>query len=83
MVLHGVSSSKSPGEKTRLPYYVVVAVKEKGYNVDLTINPTSVKVWDENHSVLTGSCPQAVDEQGVRLAEIVRSRSGATRTSHA
>jgi putative intracellular protease/amidase len=67
---------KVPGETTRLPYYVDVALKSAGYDVSLTLNPSAVKVvWDEEHALLTGNGPQAVDAQTERLAEIVRSRS--------
>ncbi|MFI6409607.1 hypothetical protein [Streptomyces sp. NPDC050548] len=66
---------KVPGERTRLTYYVDVALKEAGYDVSLTLNPSAAKVvWDAEHSLLTGNGPQAVDEQAARLAEIVRGR---------
>jgi putative intracellular protease/amidase len=67
---------KVPGERTRLNYYVDVALKEAGYDVSLTLNPSDARVvWDADHSLLTGNGPQAVDEQAARLAEIVRGRS--------
>ncbi|WP_019069201.1 hypothetical protein [Streptomyces hokutonensis] len=67
---------KVPGERTRLTYYVDVALKEAGYDVSLTLNPSAAKVvWDAEHSLLTGNGPQAVDEQAARLAEIVRGRA--------
>lgn len=67
---------KIPGEKTRLLYYVDVALKDKGYRVDVTLNPASVNVvWDEEHGILTGNGPQSVDAQATRLAEIVRDRN--------
>lgn len=70
---------KIPGEKTRLEYYVDVALKQADYDVDLTLNPAAVKViWDEKHNLLTGNGPQAVDEQAVRLADIVRNRTKAS-----
>lgn len=73
-----VGYPKLPGEKTRLLYYVDVALKDAGYDVALTLDPSAVKVvWDEAHNLLTGNGPQAVDEQAVRLAEIVRGRQGA------
>ena len=66
---------KVPGERTRLTYYVDVALKEAGYDVSLTLNPSAAKVvWDAGHSLLTGNGPQAADEQAARLAEIVRGR---------
>ncbi|WP_043671693.1 type 1 glutamine amidotransferase family protein [Streptomyces xylophagus] len=67
---------KVPGERTRLQFYVDVALKEAGYDVNLTLNPSAPKViWDADHSLLTGNGPQAVDEQATRLAEIVRDRA--------
>lgn len=70
-----VSYPKVPGEKTRLQYYVDVALKNAGYDVALSLNPSSVKVvWDEEHKLLTGNGPQAVDEQAARLAEILGNR---------
>ncbi|MER7182377.1 hypothetical protein ABT404_23305 [Streptomyces hyaluromycini] len=72
----GFQYPKVPGERTRLTYYVDVALKEAGYDVNLSLNPSAVKViWDADHSLLTGNGPQAVDEQAARLAEIVRGRS--------
>lgn len=66
---------KIPGEKTRLPYYVDVALKEAGYDVALTLNPSAVKVvWDAEHNLLTGNGPQSVDLQSDRLVEILRER---------
>ncbi|WP_405972312.1 hypothetical protein OG496_23585 [Streptomyces sp. NBC_00988] len=71
----GFQYPKVPGERTRLTYYVDVALKEAGYDVHLTLNPSAPKViWDADHCLLTGNGPQAVDEQAARLAEIVRGR---------
>ncbi|MGC4998473.1 hypothetical protein [Streptomyces sp. DT195] len=70
---------KVPGERTRLLYYVDVALKDAGYDVSLTLNPAAVKVvWDDDHALLTGNGPQAVDEQAARLAEIVRNGTNST-----
>ncbi|MFI6547512.1 hypothetical protein ACIBO9_30155 [Streptomyces prunicolor] len=72
----GFQYPKVPGERTRLTYYVDVALKQAGYDVHLTLNPSAPKViWDADHSLLTGNGPQAADEQAARLAEIVRGRS--------
>lgn len=72
-----VGYPKIPGEKTRPEYFVDVALKDAGYDVSLTLNPSAVKVvWDEEHGLLTGNGPQAVDAQAERLAEIVEARSG-------
>lgn len=78
-----VGYPKVPSQKTRLLYYVDVALKEKGYDVALTFNPASVKVvWDESLGLLTGNGPQSVDEQAVRLAEIVHGRKTQSATSN-
>ncbi|SJN38234.1 hypothetical protein FM114_10855 [Luteococcus japonicus LSP_Lj1] len=66
-----------PGKKTRLPYYVDVALKEAGYDVLVTLNPSAVGVvWDEEHGLLTGNGQQSVDAQARKLAEIAEARSG-------
>lgn len=67
---------KVPGERTRLLYYVDVALKDAGYNVSLGLNPLAARVvWDEEHGLLTGNSPQAVDKQAARLAELVQSHA--------
>ena len=67
---------KVPGETTRLMYFVDVALEEAGYEVKLTLNPAAVRVlWDGACGVLTGNGPQSVDEQAVKLAEIVARRA--------
>ncbi|MFZ3467977.1 hypothetical protein ACODT3_37445 [Streptomyces sp. 4.24] len=67
---------KVPGQRTRLAYFVDMALKDAGYDVSLALKPSGVKVvWDEKHALLTGNGPQAIDAQTARLAEIARSRS--------
>ncbi|MEV4206190.1 DJ-1/PfpI family protein [Nocardia salmonicida] len=74
---------KVPGERTRLTYYVDVALEDAGYDVSLTLNPSAPKtVWDEDHNLLTGNGPQTVDEQADRLAEILRERTNTARATH-
>jgi putative intracellular protease/amidase len=64
---------KVPGEATRLPYYVDVALDAAGYDVGLTLNPAAVKVvWDDEHTLLTGNGPQSVDAQTGHLVRITR-----------
>jgi hypothetical protein len=59
---------KVPGQKTRLPYDVDEALKDAGYQVETTINPSAVQVvFDEQANLLTGSGPQAIDAQAARL----------------
>ncbi|MFI5472283.1 hypothetical protein ACIA6D_18855 [Streptomyces cacaoi] len=64
---------KVPGEATRLPYYVDVALDAAGYDVGLTLNPAAAKVvWDDEHALLTGNGPQSVDAQTEHLVRITR-----------
>ena len=57
-------------------HFVDVALEEAGYEVKLTLNPAAVRVlWDGACGVLTGNGPQSVDEQAVKLAEIVARRA--------
>ncbi len=63
---------KVPGQKTRLTYYVDEALKEAGYQVETTNNPSAVHVvFDEKANLLTGNGPQAVDDQAAKLREIL------------
>ncbi|WP_345313318.1 DJ-1/PfpI family protein [Gordonia alkaliphila] len=73
-----VGYPKIPGEKTRPLYYVDEALKDAGYDVSLTLNPSAIRViWDEEHLLLTGNGPQSVDAQADKLFQIVAARSGA------
>ena len=77
-VMLASSTRRCPASARACTYYVDVALKEAGYDVSLTLNPSAAKVvWDAGHSLLTGNGPQAVDEQAARLAEIVRGRTRA------
>jgi putative intracellular protease/amidase len=63
---------KVPGQKTRLTYYVDEALKEAGYQVETTINPSAVQVvFDEKANLLAGNGPQAIDDQAAKLREIL------------
>lgn len=64
---------KIPGQKTRLTYYVDEALKEAGYKVETTLNPSAVHViYDEKVNLLTGNGPQSMDEQAAKLREILK-----------
>jgi putative intracellular protease/amidase len=57
-----------PKNKTRLEYFVDDRLKEAGYRVDTSLDPTGVKVvWDESVRLLTGNGPQSIDAQTRRL----------------
>ncbi|MFF3376954.1 hypothetical protein ACFYXF_28880 [Streptomyces sp. NPDC002680] len=76
-----VQYPKVPGEATRLPYYVDVALDAAGYDVGLTLNPAAAKVvWDDEHTLLTGNGPQAVDAQTEHLVRITTARRTRTAT---
>jgi hypothetical protein len=63
---------KVPGQKTRPPHDVDAALKEGGYQVETTFNPSAVQVvFDEQAHLLTGNGPRAIDAQAARLREIL------------
>ena len=67
-----VSYPKIPDHKTRLTYYVDVALKEVGYNVETTLDAGAIKViWDPALKLLTSNGPQSIDEQAKQLRAIV------------
>lgn len=70
-----------PGQRTRLEYYVDVALTSAGYQVRPTANPTAVRVvWQEHVKLLTGNGPQAVDAQAAKLREILGANGETPRT---
>ncbi|MEG2265491.1 MAG: hypothetical protein RSC68_14310 [Acinetobacter sp.] len=67
-----VSYPKIPDHKTRLTYYVDVALKDVGYNVETTLDAGAIKViWDPTLKLLTSNGPQSIDEQAKQLRAIV------------
>lgn len=61
-----------PGERTRLTYYVDEAIKEAGFTVSTTLNPTAVKLIHEpSVGLLTGNGPQAIDVQAAKIRNLV------------
>ena len=61
-----------PGERTRLAYFVDEAIKEAGFTVSTTLNPTAVKLIHEpSVGLLTGNGPQAIDAQATKIRDIV------------
>ena len=66
---------KVPRKKTRVAYYVDEALKEAGYQVESTVNPSAVQVvFDEKANLLTGNGPQSIDAQAAKLREILDSK---------
>src|SRR5213595_2925747 len=68
-----------PGRRTRLPYFVDVAIKEAGFTVASSPNISAPKLaYEPSVRLLTGNGPQAIDQQTAKLREAM-SVCGATR----
>jgi putative intracellular protease/amidase len=68
----GTQYPRVPGHRTRLAYYVDVALRQAGYDVSLTLNPSAARViWRPDLKLLTGNGPQAIDEQATQLQRVV------------
>jgi len=66
-----------PGQRTRPAYYIDDAVKDAGFTVKTSLNPSSVLViHDPEVGVLTGNGPQAIDAQTTKLRHVVAARTG-------
>ncbi|MCX5367010.1 hypothetical protein OG864_50955 [Streptomyces sp. NBC_00124] len=63
---------KIPGKKVRMGYFIDEALRNAGYQVQTTTNPTAIKViWEEGVRLLTSNGPQAIDEHTARLRTLV------------
>jgi len=61
-----------PGKKTRLPYFVDVAIKEAGFTVASSLNMSAPQTaYEPTVRLLTGNGPQAVDKQTAELRRIL------------
>jgi hypothetical protein len=59
-----------PGKRTRLPYFVDVAIKEAGFG--LVRNGSAPKLaYQPSVRLLTGNGPQAIDQQTAKLRTIL------------
>jgi len=71
-----------PGRRTRLPYFVDVAIKEAGFTVTSPLNISAAKLaYEPSVRLLTGNGPQAIDQQTAKLREAMErlwSQAGAT-----
>jgi putative intracellular protease/amidase len=68
-----------PGHRTRPSYYIDEAVKEAGFTVKTSLNPSAVMLIHEPAvGLLTGNGPQAIDAQTHEIREIVSARTGHT-----
>lgn len=62
-----------PHEKTRIPEYVDVLLKEQGYKVKGPLNFSAPYLeWNANLKVLTGNGPQTVDIQADKMEEVLK-----------
>ncbi|WP_328777900.1 hypothetical protein OHQ89_00590 [Streptomyces canus] len=63
---------KIPGKKVRMGYFIDEALRDAGYQVQTTTNPTAIKViWEEGVRLLTSNGPQAIDEHTARLRTLL------------
>ncbi|MEV0227433.1 hypothetical protein [Streptomyces sp. NPDC050704] len=63
---------KIPGKKVRMGYFIDEALRDAGYQVQTTTNPTATKViWEEGVRLLTSNGPQAIDEHTARLRTLL------------
>src|SRR5947207_10333795 len=61
-----------PGTRTRLPYFVDVAIKEAGFTVATSPNISAPQLaWEPSVRLLTGNGPQAIDQQTAKLRTIL------------
>ncbi|MET7458717.1 hypothetical protein ABZT03_44420 [Streptomyces sp. NPDC005574] len=61
-----------PGKKTRLPYFVDVAIKEAGFTVASSPNISAPQTaYEPTVRLLTGNGPQAIDQQTAELRRIL------------
>jgi putative intracellular protease/amidase len=68
-----------PGQRTRPSYYIDDAVKDAGFTVKTSLNPTAVKLIHEPAvGLLTGNGPQAIDAQTRKLSTIISTRTAGT-----
>jgi hypothetical protein len=74
-----------PGRRTRLPYFVDVAIKEAGFTVASSPNISAPKLaYEPSVRLLTGNGPQAIDQQAAKLRSVLTSTRAARLTaSHA
>ncbi|MGI5423890.1 DJ-1/PfpI family protein [Streptomyces sp. CA-179760] len=66
---------KIPGKKVRMGYFIDEVLRDAGYQVRTTTNPTAIKViWEEDVRLLTSNGPQAIDEHSARLRTLLPRR---------
>src|SRR6266545_889340 len=71
-----------PGKRTRLPYFVDVAIKEAGFTLASSPNISAPKLaYEPSVRLLTGNGPQAIDQQAAKLRTILTDTPAARRTN--
>jgi hypothetical protein len=71
-----------PGKRTRLPYFVDVAIKEAGFTLTSSLNISAPQLaYEPSVRLLTGNGPQAIDQQAAKLRTILTDTSAARRTN--
>src|SRR5438477_5507759 len=61
-----------PGKRTRLPYFVDVAIKEAGFTVTSPLTTSAPQLaWEPSVRLLTGNGPQAIDQQTAKLHSVL------------
>ncbi|MEU4249336.1 hypothetical protein AB0F15_18185 [Amycolatopsis sp. NPDC026612] len=61
-----------PGKRTRLPYFVDVAIKEAGFTVASSLDISAPQLaYEPSVRLLTGNGPQAIDRQTAELRSIL------------
>jgi putative intracellular protease/amidase len=70
------------GKRTRLPYFVDVAIKEAGFTLATSPNISApLLAWEPSVRLLTGNGPQAIDQQTAKLRSILTHSPAARRAS--
>lgn len=71
-----------PGSRTRLTYFVDVAIKEAGFTVASSLNMSAPQTaYEPSVRLLTGNGPQAIDKQTAELRSILTHSSNSCPTS--
>jgi len=71
-----------PGKRTRLPYFVDVAIKDAGFTVASALNISAPALaYEPSVRLLTGNGPQAIDKQTARLRAVLTETPAARRTN--
>ncbi len=61
-----------PGKRTRVPYFVDVAIKEAGFKLKTSFNMSApLLAYEPSVRVLTGNGPQAIDMQTAKLRSVL------------